>query len=310
MTKRVLTVNLLKTLKFKNIGTNEIEYHLKNKRWDFHWISRMRKSMLNVRLDHAYVELSKAKAVFSRQLSYLSRRWGHNTVITSHFKQIMQDEVDYFWQIGKTKNLEKIDHLKQKWRLDVQNRSKKSDVDMWRDIAISDKALTEALGVKEPEVAAYGEVELSDDEKEALKLPPKFTSFEQINKTLIQTACEVLNAKIRMEQRARERREGRPWSPDEEYEDIKQRVTDLSFNRRINVPKAQNVQIETILANMTSRILGVTEKFAAEKCDKYGNIKDKNMTQEEISGMKSLKDRIKENEILRKITSIKCSHIF
>ena len=97
MTKRVLTCNLLKTLKYKkNIGTNEIEFNLKNKRWDFHWISKMRRSVLNVRLDHAYVELDKAKAVFSRQLSYLSRRWGHNTIISSHFKQIMQNEVEYF----------------------------------------------------------------------------------------------------------------------------------------------------------------------------------------------------------------------
>ena len=158
--------------------------------------------------------------------------------------------------------------------------------------------LNEALGVKEPEVAAYCCVELSEHEKETLKLPPKFTTFEQINRTMIQTSCEVLNAKIRMEVRARERREGRPWSLDEEYEDVKQRtvfdidnctldfskrrVTDLSLNRRIEVPKAQIDQIETILANQTARILEVTDKFIGEKCDKYGNIKDKNITAEEI----------------------------
>ena len=40
----------------------------------------------------------------------------------------------------QAKNLDKISHLKQKWRLDVKEKAKKADVDTWREIAISDNA--------------------------------------------------------------------------------------------------------------------------------------------------------------------------
>ena len=122
VTKRVLTVNLLKTLKEKNIGTNEIEHHLKNKSWNNHWSSKMRKCMLNVKIDHANVELSKARSIFSRQYKHLIGRWGHNTVISSRFKQLMQNEVEYYWESGKTKNNEKVKHLKEKWNLYLDNK--------------------------------------------------------------------------------------------------------------------------------------------------------------------------------------------
>ena len=314
VTKRVLTVNLLKTLKEKNIGTNEIEHHLKNKSWNNHWSSKMRKCMLNVKIDHANVELSKARSIFSRQYKHLIGRWGHNNVISSRFKQLMQNEVEYYWESGKAKNNEKVKHLKEKWNLYFDNKYKKANVDTWKDIAISDKALKESLGEKETVVAAYGGVDLSEEEKKVLKLPPKFTTFEQLSKVMMETAVEVLNAKIRMENRARERREGRPWSPDEEYDDIlqrtvydaedaimdfaKRRVTDLSFCRRINVPKAQSVPIETVLANIKSEILAEFGEFMSENCDQFGNIRAKNLTGEEISRIKSLKNRVKQGQIM------------
>ena len=66
----------------------------------------------------------------------------------------MQNEVEYYWESGKAKNNEKVKHLKEKWNLYFDNKYKKANVDTWKDIAISDKALKESLGEKETVVAA------------------------------------------------------------------------------------------------------------------------------------------------------------
>ena len=315
VTKRVLTVKLLQKLKDRNIGTNEIEYHLKYQRMNKHWISEMRRSMLNVRLRNAQVELAKSRTIFDRQIKELSRRWGHYTTIFGHFRQIMQGEIRYFWGNGVEKNNNKVKHLCNKWKPNMKATiCKDYSGGKYRGIAISDEAILESVGEKETTISAYGNIELSENEREVLKLPPKFTTFERLSKINIQAQLEAMNAKIRWELRNRERREGRPWSLEQEWEDVqaktvyneadgimdfsKLRVTDAPFNRRVGVPKAMNENIETVLANLKLEATEVFEKFVDKNCDKHGNILKKNLTKGETAGIKSLKEKINNSEAL------------
>ena len=43
---------------------------------------------------------------------------------------------------------------------------------------------------------------------------------------------------------------------------------------------------------MKSELLDAFGEYLSENCDQYGNIRAKNMTREEISGMKNLQNRV------------------
>ena len=78
----------------------------------------------------------------------------------------------------------------------------------------------------------------------------------------------------------------------------KQRVTDLPTCRRIEVPEAREDDTEVVFANMKTRLSKVTESYIKEKCDNKGNIKEQNVGKQELDGLKSLKKRVGNGELL------------
>ena len=76
------------------------------------------------------------------------------------------------------------------------------------------------------------------------------------------------------------------------------KVTDLSSFRIIETPEElPDKKIEIAITSVKAKLSKVNEDYLKEYCDKNGNIKDTNMTKEEIKGLKSLKDRVKKGEI-------------
>ena len=72
----------------------------------------------------------------------------------------------------------------------------------------------------------------------------------------------------------------------------------MSKCRRIEVPEEiKDSKVEIAIASAKSKLENITEKFISEKCDQRGNILENNLTHEETQGLKSLKQRIKNDEI-------------
>ena len=64
--------------------------------------------------------------------------------------------------------------------------------------------------------------------------------------------------------------------------------------RRIDIPdEIKDTKVEIAIASAKSKLESITEKFINEKCDQRGNILETNLTNDEITGLKSLKERIK-----------------
>ena len=220
----------------------------------------------------------------------------------------MQNEVELLWDFLKMKNKRKIKFLQGKW-----NNPRSKVVETWRGVDISDDKLRQRFPpISQPQYPTT--VQLSESEKLVMQLPPKFTTYDKIEKNKLDVAGEVLADKIRWELRSREQREGQPWTEEKEWEDVRkktvydeikgevkfarQRVTDMPSCRRINVPEAKEDQAEVVIANMKTRLANVTKQYIKDKCDNKGNIKQQNVSKEVMEGIKSLKKRVKENELL------------
>ena len=310
--RRVLTVHLLRKLKEANVGTNDVEHYLKRQKLNDHWKSVKRRAMMQAKIKHALFEQEKSRAKYTQAEKYINRRWGQNQVVMGPFHKLMQEEIEYIWEKGSEKNKKKIENLTRRWKPAKQS---KETVETWEGIIIGDSALNERFGeVKDTsEPVVYGGVELSENEQKAAALPPKLTTYEQLKQLNIMAACERLKATMRWEVRNREKREGRPWSAQEELEEVlertvldedaatmsfaKRKVTDMKTNRDINVGEAVDSVTETVLASLSASVHAVAAKYIASYCDKYGNIIETNLTKEEIGGLKSLKERVKTGEI-------------
>ena len=77
----------------------------------------------------------------------------------------------------------------------------------------------------------------------------------------------------------------------------RKRATDIKQNTKIHLPKAVKVEEEASLEMLRMEWRQVFKESTKENCDKKGNPKS-NLTQQERRGMKSLKKRLKDGEIV------------
>ena len=145
-------------------------------------------------------------------------------------------------------------------------------------------------------------------------MPHKFTTFEPIRVDKIKVSTEIMKDKIRWELRSREEREDRPWTEDMEFKEqdekevfrpeerrmefSRRRVTDMPTNRFIHIPNPAAPAIETVLDNISCRVDTLTTAYIQRKCDKKGNIIEKNLDQQQQRGLRSLLKRVNEKEII------------
>ena len=76
------------------------------------------------------------------------------------------------------------------------------------------------------------------------------------------------------------------------------KVTDVRINKRIMLPDPRPAGEEAVLMVRRERLLQVANEYILEKCDKKGNIKDSNFTEEERRGVRKLNKRISNKEII------------
>ena len=121
-----------------------------------------------------------------------------------------------------------------------------------------------------------------------------------------------------MECRNREQRDGEEWSEawqleqsrektvfDEETSTLsfgRKRVTDMKTCRRVVIPEPREESIngtpvEVALANINSRGENFARQYIKKNCDKNGFHRNQNLSQEEADGIKSLKQKLKDNQI-------------
>ena len=267
ITKKHRTVLFLKKLRQKNLGTNETENYVKTMKQNIR--KKVRRSILKHKINDAISEEIKIRSKYNSSYGYLWRRWGHNTVIFSQFRDIMQRETEWSWEKEKEKMTRKIAFLAKK-----QKYIPPDFVDDYRGILISDQLLTEKYETPTPVPINHGEIPLSDSEKEILCLPPGFTVYNKIDKVKIETAAEVMIDKLRWEMWSKEERDGEDWDEEEEWETVKektvydeargvldfakQRVTDMPTCRRITVPEPRGETEEIVFANIKSRFSAAT----------------------------------------------------
>ena len=196
----------------------------------------------------------------------------------------------------------------------------------FRGVPIGDSELGEDEEVIE--VVSHG-IQLSDDEKEFLRLPKSATDFVNIDHEKIKTSIQVTAAKLRMSLREQEEIEDegegraqhgplqgraqhgpllqevlasrRVYDPDERSVDMgKKRVTDIENCRRITVPDAAEASKESKIQVLIDNLEDVAKKAGREEQSflRAGKSNLSTLTEQQRRGKSSLIRREKNGELV------------
>ena len=220
----------------------------------------------------------------------------------------------------------KIDHLRKKFREDDLQKLKKlpKGLEEFSNLSVFDQEKFDKILTESYEVLIIGDLTIDDDERNALKLPPKFSVMEDLMKGGIEFDQETAFAKIRMEIQRELDEDLQGDDADEEdedeeirmkadevmamarqpydpvggvYDDRKRRVTDLRECSKVTLPKPLPPQYEAAIEMRRNAQQKIYEKYREKNCNKNGEQKS-NLTKSEKEGIKKLGKRRKNLEIV------------
>ena len=221
------------------------------------------------------------------------------------FENIQKAEVDH----AKLKTKQ---HFKQ--RMDWINKRKERRATMETPdkidgINISDQILDDTF---KPKIREYGGVNLQEQEKELMVLPPKYAIYEKPNMLKFKANVEKTMNRIRWN-REIERRKEEDKNRDERedannranhtmsfYDDESKSFSgpslsniELPFKKRVGIPEYADAPTEARITLCRTEMDQVIQKHMNER-----KPKEKNLTRNQAIGMKSLKEKVKNKEIV------------
>ena len=183
----------------------------------------------------------------------------------------------------------------------------------------------EELGLVDPLI--FGGAQLNEKELSILRLRPEYALFGKVTCQRMEEQVQAVLTKLRWTrmnkgspaeqmEAAKEEEEGEPTLSREELElsDAKARqtycpdtntinmgrkkATDMPNNRRVFMPPPRPVKEESLLAARKNVWDNVTNDFIGKGCDKDGNQVDCNLIKGQREGLRMLRKRIKEGELV------------
>ena len=155
----------------------------------------------------------------------------------------------------------------------------------------------------ELELVLCGNATINEDERKALSLPPKFALYARNKPINCKAEVEKAFTKLRWKRKVERSKKGE-GGDNEEFEEhrfydiagknidlTRLRPTDLPFNKKVYMPPYADEKAEAKIQIAKMQIYAVIDRF---KIKVKGNKKIKAVS----SGIKSLKNRVKEKEIV------------
>ena len=289
-----LVCDLLKTLLRKNIGTNDVENDV-NKTLRYctaPYKLSVKRKIMRQRLTDAYRKRNEAERQYwdtkseHRQLIPLDT-W--NTFVSKCKRYVPRYRTAYMM-----KHKRKIDWLTNKYATtEVQ------PPDEIHGVKLTDQELGPEF---ESTHRQYGEVTTSNEEGSVLDLPPKFGLTRRVDVT--KTVIEVEKCFNGMRwnhiiSNQEERTENSAAVVTEFYDKEKAEMdinrmkpTDLPFNSKVCMPKALGLETEVIFQKLKNEIQDIATDMNKRTKD------NSNLQESEIEGLKELKRRQEEKEIV------------
>ena len=277
---------LLRVLLRRSLGTNEVENNIR----------RTFGVCTKVYQQHAKKKVMRAKLADAHRKREETKREYRNTVDQKRptipdntwniFITKCKRYVPKYRRVYKEKHRKKIEWLTRKY-----GTTQQIPPDEVHGIDLRDQELGEEFNSKPRQ---YGDVILDDDENNVLSLPPKFGIMKKVDVT--ETTIEVekcLNTMRWKEIIGDETTDAEFYNEETKEMDINLlKPTDLPFNAKVCMPKPSSLEKEIVFQKLKNDIREIATDMSKKTKD------GSNLLDSEKRGLKTLKDRTKEAEIV------------
>ena len=298
LTHSLYVLDLLKTLKRRRIGTNSIEHLINRLCHKGSGREMILDTVMKNRVSEAHKELRRSK--YENQ-----KIWRMNDDIL--IEEGVLEGFLVIWNKEKLRYRQELKELRKKkvkWLCKKFAKKKEPLPEQYKGYNFRDQELGDEFS---NDTVVYSGVEVTQEENEALKLHPKYTTFEKIDTTLVMTEIEKALTKIRWERKSIERRESqegneaRTEDRREAWKNIETQTidmrnlssTDLPFNSRVYLPEGLDENTELEMHMLKNKL-----KTTVEEYERSNKTMRKNLTAEQKRGIKSLKERRENGEIV------------
>ena len=310
-------------------------------------VKKQHEEIVSVSLKYKIKDNNHLGVKLRRRKNWLRGRLEQTLGIKSiEYRDIMMSVREYIVGYKKRlrdKNRRKVEHLTKKYGMKRSNQLRWGDVNdemkrmMGTPRMFMDDCVMKGETVVDP-VIVEGENEqivLSENERELLKLGPKFCTFNRLVDEDFETdleecimkvkwdmmgdgeekergseekAFEILLGKkecVKIDEEAQEERDIIEAEKRSIYDwktrtlsYSRRRATDVKGNSRVIFPsKARSLEEESALQTLRLELSTVFRGYAEEHCDKEGK-QELNLTKSQRDGLKSLKKRMKDGELV------------
>ena len=283
---------------------------------------RIVKDLMKHKLDDSIKCIKNARVDLKKSNENLSKIVRKGTFVRYEFKEVVDKEIKSIWKNNKSKNQKKV-----KWA-NYKREEKEPAPDTIKGVIVDDKGLeeleTELKKPNEPENKAVilGGVKVDKYEEAVLMIPPNHTTYPKILVEEVKTELEKCVIKCRWndvseqtknenENKIKESEDTRDkidnnkkdamkvYDANKKCVDLKNlRATDLKNNKRVVIPPLDDDQNEIRRNNVKTELLKVVENYRMENCDKFGNILENNLKDQEVKTIKNLKKRMKDEKLV------------
>ena len=307
LTKRQLTVDILKKLLERGVGTHDVESIARKViKGEPRRNPEIVKALIKMKLEDAIKWQNCIRRQSLKEKAELYRVINRRGLIKVEFWAALRLDVERRWRKGKDKNQEKAN------RLEVIYKGAKPYTGMVGNIRVGDTELGREEEIEKVPLAAGANINAF--EAKVLNLDPKFRDWSKITMEDVETDIDISLDNMRREidkleenggnglTEAEEIRERQFTNPiDFEAKEVdfgKLRSTAMKQNKYFEMAKPVNRTDEMRLQNLKSRLLETTREIIKKTNDEKGLPRISCYTQEEMAGIKSLVRRRKDEGLV------------
>ena len=307
LTKRQLTVDILRKLLERGVGTHDVEsIAQKVIKGEPRRNPEIVKTLIKIKLEDAIKWQNRIRRQSLKEKAELYRVINRRGLIKVEFWSALRLNVERRWRKGKEKNQEKAD------RLEVTYKGAKPYTGMVDNIRVGDRELGEEEEIEKVPLAAGANINAF--EAKVLNLDPKFRDWCKITIEDVETDIDVSLDNMRREIDKLEENDGKSLSEADEVRERqftnpidfeakqvdfgKLRSTAMKQNKYFEMARPVNRTDEMRLQNLKSRLLETARDVIKKTNDEKGLPKTSCYTQEEMAGIKSLVRRRKDEGLV------------
>ena len=300
ITKRQLTVDCLRKLVMRKVGTHEVEGLAKKViKGEERRNPKIVLSLLQMKLEDALKQVEKAKKQFSREKMSLYMSINRSGMLKEEFWSRVDSKIKKMWVDGKKKVQAKVG------RLEDIYKGARGKTGMVGNIRVGDDELGEEnVEIKNPLAAG---VEVSENEAKVLRKDPRFRDWRKITVQDVETDVAIGLDNLRREIKKVEDNGGKSLSKREEMIERestnelnlneksldfgKQRSTAMKQNKYFCMSGPVNRKDELVIQRMKDKLIQGAKKVLKTTNDDKGRPRASCYSEEERAGIKALKEK-------------------